>query len=163
MSKGTGTGNQVVGRVLKLSGTVKAISPDGTMRVLTLNSPVHANDRIVTESDSTASLQFDGPPVTHLDLGKATNILIDEEVYAGIVPEAVPEAVPEVVSEAAPGAKRGQQSLLRVNGYAGKILHVDLTNRKVWEEPLPEEKVMRTWVGCWGCYEAVLRYGAFRN
>jgi aldehyde:ferredoxin oxidoreductase len=36
------------------------------------------------------------------------------------------------------------------NGYAGKVLHVDLTNRKVSEEPLPDEKVLRSWLGCWG-------------
>ena len=37
-----------------------------------------------------------------------------------------------------------------INGYAGKVLHVDLTNRKVKEEPLPDEKVLRSWLGCWG-------------
>jgi len=35
-------------------------------------------------------------------------------------------------------------------GYAGKVLHVDLTSHKVSEEGLPDEKVLRTWLGCWG-------------
>jgi aldehyde:ferredoxin oxidoreductase len=35
-------------------------------------------------------------------------------------------------------------------GYAGKVLTVDLTNRKIKDEPLPDEKTLRTWLGCWG-------------
>jgi len=99
-----GTGNQVVGKVFILYGTVKAVSPDGTVRVLAPNSPIYADDRIITESDGSVSLQFDGPPVTQLDLGRMTEIVIDEDVYAGVAPE--------VVSEAAAEAEQIQQSLL---------------------------------------------------
>jgi aldehyde:ferredoxin oxidoreductase len=35
-------------------------------------------------------------------------------------------------------------------GYAGRVLSVDLSNRKIEEEDLPEEKVLRAWIGCWG-------------
>jgi len=99
-----GTENQVVGKVFILYGTVKAVSPDGTVRVLAPNSPIYADDRIITESDGSVSLQFDGPPVTQLDLGRMTEIVIDEDVYAGVAPE--------VVSEAAAEAEQVQQSLL---------------------------------------------------
>ena len=35
-------------------------------------------------------------------------------------------------------------------GYAGKVLYVDLTTNKINEEGLPDETVLRTWLGCWG-------------
>jgi aldehyde:ferredoxin oxidoreductase len=35
-------------------------------------------------------------------------------------------------------------------GYAGKVLYVDLTDQKIRVEELPGEKVLRTWLGCWG-------------
>ena len=104
IAKAAGTENQVVGKVFILYGTVKAVSPDGTERVLAPNSPIYADDHIITGSDGSVSIQFDGPPVTQLDLGRMTEIVIDEDVYAGVVPE--------VVSEAAAEAEQVQQSLL---------------------------------------------------
>ena len=35
-------------------------------------------------------------------------------------------------------------------GYAGKILRVDLSRQKIWYEPLPEDPLLRKFVGCWG-------------
>ena len=35
-------------------------------------------------------------------------------------------------------------------GFVGKVLYVDLTTGKIHDEGLPEEKVLRTWVGCYG-------------
>lgn len=64
-TSGTETGNEVVGKVFILYGTVKAISPDGAVRVLAPNSPVYAHDRIVTESDGNVSIVLDGPPPRH--------------------------------------------------------------------------------------------------
>jgi aldehyde:ferredoxin oxidoreductase len=43
-----------------------------------------------------------------------------------------------------------ERRIVMANGYAGKVLHVDLTNRKVKDEPLPGEKVLKSWLGCWG-------------
>jgi aldehyde:ferredoxin oxidoreductase len=34
-------------------------------------------------------------------------------------------------------------------GYRGKIMRVDLTQKKVWDEPLPNEEVLRQYVGCY--------------
>ncbi|QXE85396.1 retention module-containing protein [Geomonas nitrogeniifigens] len=79
-----GAGNQVVGKVVILYGTVKAISPDGAIRLLMPNSPIFANDRIVTESDGSVSIAFDGAQGNHLDLGRMTNVAIDHDVYGTV-------------------------------------------------------------------------------
>ena len=52
----TGSGSQVVGRVVIIYDNVKAISPDGMERLLSVESPIYANDRIVTESDGKVSI-----------------------------------------------------------------------------------------------------------
>jgi len=89
---GSGAGNQVVGKVIILYGTVKAISPDGTVRLLAPNSPIFANDRIVTESDGNVSIMFDGTPPSQMDLGRMSNVTIDEDVYAGVSATATADA-----------------------------------------------------------------------
>ncbi len=101
---GTETGNQVIGKVSILYGTVKAISPDGTMRILALNSPVYADDRIITESDGSVSIVLDDPAQTQLDIGRMSDIILDEDVYGGVTPEDVAEAAAE--------AEQIQQALL---------------------------------------------------
>ncbi|MFA7684911.1 MAG: retention module-containing protein, partial [Syntrophales bacterium] len=79
-----GSGQQgAVGKVVILYGTVKAVSPDGTIRILTPNSQVFANDLIITESDGSVSIILAGPPPTHLDLGRMSQIVLDEDVYGG--------------------------------------------------------------------------------
>jgi Ca2+-binding RTX toxin-like protein len=100
----TGAGSQVVGKVFVLYGTVKAVATDGTVRVLTPNSPIYADDRIITGADGSISIKFDGPPVTQLDLGRMTEIVIDEDVYGGVSPE--------VATEAAADAEKIQEALL---------------------------------------------------
>ena len=93
---GTETGNQVIGKVSILYGTVKAISPDGTVRILDLNSPVYADDRIITESDGNLSIVLDDPAQTQLDIGRMSDIILDEDVYGGVTPEDVAEAAAEI-------------------------------------------------------------------
>jgi len=95
---------QVVGKVFVLYGTVKAVAPDGTVRILAPNSPIYANEQIITGSDGSVSIQFTGPPVTQLDLGRMTEIVVDEDVYAGVAPE--------VVADAAAEAEKIQETLL---------------------------------------------------
>jgi len=99
-----GTGNEVVGKVVILYGTVKAIAPDGTVRLLMPNSPIFANDRIVTESDGNVSIMFDGTPPSQMDLGRMSSVMIDEDVYAGVAPS--------VASDAAAEAEQIQQALM---------------------------------------------------
>src|SRR4030042_5013160 len=89
---GSGTGNQVIGKVFIIYGTVKAVAPDGTVRILAPNSPIFANEKIITESDGSISIMLDGPPPTQLDLGRMTEIVLDEDVYAGATPAAVTDA-----------------------------------------------------------------------
>jgi hypothetical protein len=95
-TQGTETGNQVIGKVSILYGTVKAISSDGTTRVLALNSPVYADDRIITESDGSVSIVLDDPAQTQLDIGRMSDIILDEDVYGGAAPEDVAEAAAEI-------------------------------------------------------------------
>lgn len=92
---GSGTGNQVIGKVFIIYGTVKAVAPDGTVRILAPNSPVFADEKIITESDGSVSIMLDGPPPTQLDLGRMSEVVLDEDVYAGAAPEAVTEATAE--------------------------------------------------------------------
>ncbi|MBJ6800614.1 Ig-like domain-containing protein [Geomonas propionica] len=77
--------HQVVGKVVILYGTVKAISPDGAIRLLMPNSPIFADDRIVTESDGSASIVFDGAQGNQLDLGRMMNVSIDHDVYGSVM------------------------------------------------------------------------------
>ena len=99
-----GTGNEVVGKVVILYGTVKAISPDGTVRLLMPNSPIFANDRIVTESDGNVSIIFDGSPPSQMDLGRMSSVVVDEDVYAGVSPS--------IASDAAAEAEEIQKALM---------------------------------------------------
>ncbi|MFO8090335.1 MAG: retention module-containing protein, partial [Desulfatiglandaceae bacterium] len=92
----TSGANEVVGKVFILYGKVKAISPDGTVRILTVNSPVFAFDRIVTEDDGTVSILLEGPPPVHLDIGRMSDIVIDEDVFQPVTPGEIAEATAEV-------------------------------------------------------------------
>jgi len=94
-TQGTGASHQVVGKVFVLYGTVKAIAPDGTVRVLSPNSPVFAYDRIVTESDGRVSIIMEGTQM-HLDLGRMSDVVLDEDVFGGATPETVSDAAAEV-------------------------------------------------------------------
>jgi hypothetical protein len=93
---GTETGNQVVGHVAILYGTVKAISADGTERLLTLNSPIFADDTIVTESDGRVSIVMDDGAQSQIDLGRMSEVVIDEDIYQGATSEEISDAVAEV-------------------------------------------------------------------
>ena len=88
--------NELVGKVFILYGKVKAISPDGTVRILTVNSPVFAFDRIVTEDDGSVSLILEGPPPVQLDIGRMSDIVLDEDVYQPITSDEVADATAEV-------------------------------------------------------------------
>ncbi|QXE91064.1 VCBS domain-containing protein [Geomonas subterranea] len=91
-----GAGNQVVGKVVILYGTVKAVSPDGAVRLLMPNSPIYANDHIVTESDGSVSIVFDGAQGNQLDLGRMMNVAIDHDVYGTVMSGDTTDTVAEV-------------------------------------------------------------------
>ena len=72
---------QPVGKAFIVYGTVKAITPGGLERVLTPNSPIYANDRIVTGADGSISIHFTNG-ADQLDLGRMSDVAVDEDVYA---------------------------------------------------------------------------------
>jgi hypothetical protein len=93
---GTDPGNQVVGKVVILYGNVKAISIDGTERVLGPNSPIFAYDRIITESDGRVSIIMDDPAQSQIDVGRMSHIIIDEDIFAGVTAEDVAAAAADI-------------------------------------------------------------------
>jgi hypothetical protein len=98
-------GRQVVGKVFIIYGTVKAISPKG-------------KEWVLSEDYSGISIQLDGILPIQLHLGRMADIIIDEDVYAGVTPELVIEASadPKQIQEVlfagdrsiAPGATAGR-------------------------------------------------------
>jgi hypothetical protein len=95
-STGAETGNHVVGKVVILYGTVKAIASDGTERVLALNNPIFAYDRIITESDGRVSIVIDDGVQTQIDLGRMSDVVIDEDIFEGASPDEIAAATAEV-------------------------------------------------------------------
>ena len=82
--KTAGTGSQPVGRVAVIYDNVKAISPDGTERLLSVESPIFAYDRIVTESDGRVSIVIDDTVHTQIDLVGKSTVIIDEDIFGGV-------------------------------------------------------------------------------
>ena len=103
-ASGFGSGEHTaIGKIAILYGTVKAVSPDGTVRILGPNSMVFANDKIITESDGSVSIILDGTPPIHLDLGRMSQIVLDESVLGG---------AGTTTTEAAAEADQVQQTIL---------------------------------------------------
>ncbi|WP_051305918.1 retention module-containing protein [Desulfogranum mediterraneum] len=73
---------QQVGTSFIVYGTVKAVGEDGFERLLAPNSPVFANERIVTGPDGSISIVFADGEI-QLDLGRMSEVVLDEEVFAG--------------------------------------------------------------------------------
>jgi len=88
--------NQIVGRVVVKYGNVKAISADGMERLLSIESPIFAFDRIVTESDGKVSIVINDDVHTQIDLGTILDVMIDQDIFGGISPEEIAEAMAKV-------------------------------------------------------------------
>jgi VCBS repeat-containing protein len=99
----TAAGSHPIGKVFILQGTAKAVATDGAVRVLGPNSIIYADERIITESDGAVSIMLDGPPPAQIDLGRMSDVLLNEDVYAG--------ATPEVVKDASTDADKIQEAL----------------------------------------------------
>ena len=91
-----GNENQTVGKALIIYGSVQAQSPDGATRILQPNSPVFANDRIITGDDGMISIVFGDSGNTQLDLGRMSDVLIDEDVFQGDIPADINDATAQV-------------------------------------------------------------------
>lgn len=70
-----------IGKVLIVYGDVKAVNEAGMERVLTPNSPIFENERLVTGPDGMVTVLFDDGQ-TQLDLGKMSDIHLDADVYS---------------------------------------------------------------------------------
>jgi T1SS-143 domain-containing protein len=96
-------GHQAIGKAVIVYGEVKVIAADGTVRILKPNSLVFADDQIITGSDGTVSILLDGNPPMHIDLGRMSQITLDEDVYGS--------GHPTTTADAAADAARIQQLL----------------------------------------------------
>jgi len=90
--KTTGPGSQPVGSVVIINENTKAISPDGTERLLAADSPIFAQDRIITEGDGRISIVIDDAVQTQIDLEGGNDIIIDEDIFGGVSSELVAHA-----------------------------------------------------------------------
>lgn len=86
--------NELIGKVFILYGKAKAIAPDGTEWVLAVNSPVFAMERIVTDSDGRVCIMMEGPPPTLIDIGRMSDVVLDEDVSGGEGPRMSPTRQP---------------------------------------------------------------------
>jgi hypothetical protein len=92
----TGPDSQAVGSVVVLYDNARAISADGVERLLSVGSPIYANDRIVTEDDGRISIVIDDAAHTQIDLDKMSEILIDEDIFGGVSSGEIAEATAEI-------------------------------------------------------------------
>ncbi|WP_167505829.1 retention module-containing protein [Desulfosediminicola flagellatus] len=88
--------NQPIGSALIVYGSVKAESQEGTTRTIQPNSQIFANDRVITGNNGMVSIVFNDAAKTQLDLGRMSDVLIDEEVFQPYAPEDLSEAAAEV-------------------------------------------------------------------
>ena len=119
------SGNPIIGKVIVLYGTVKAVAPDGTVRVLGPNSLVYAGERIITESDGSVSIVLNGPPAGQIDLGRMSDVLLTEDVYAGAGSDEVTDAVAqaEQIEEAIAGEEDIELEAAAAGGAEGTGTH----------------------------------------
>ncbi|KAB2889650.1 MAG: retention module-containing protein, partial [Desulfobulbaceae bacterium] len=85
-----------VGKVFVIFGEVKAIAPDGTVRLLAPNNPVFADERVVTGGDGRISITFNDTEQTVLTLGRSTDVVINEDVYGQEPPDDFSDVAGEV-------------------------------------------------------------------
>lgn len=72
--------HHLIGKALIVYGTVKAISASGSERLLSPNSPIFANERIVTGADGSVSIRFSNGS-EQLDLGRMSDVAVDDDVF----------------------------------------------------------------------------------
>jgi len=94
----TPAGQATIGKVVILQGQVQATAADGTVRILSPNSLVFANDHIVTGSDGNLSLFIVGNPPTQMDIGRMSNVTLDEDVYSPVSATPSTDTASEVAS-----------------------------------------------------------------
>lgn len=88
--------NEAVGTVRVLYGSVKAVSADGMVRVLAVNSPVFAYDRVVTDDDGSVAIALHHDPAASVEIDRASDVLIDEDVFGDATPVDIAAATADV-------------------------------------------------------------------
>lgn len=84
------------GIVLAISGVVKAIANDGTERMLQVGDRVSANEQILTGDTGTIAIEFsDG---SNMDLGRNTNVTLNDEIFHSGRSQSVVDAQDEVAA-----------------------------------------------------------------
>ena len=90
------TESQTVGKVADIYDKVYAVSADGEERLLTMDDPIFAYDRIVTEEDGRVSIVMNDAEHTQIDLANKSEVLIDEDIFGGVSSEEIAGAAAEV-------------------------------------------------------------------
>lgn len=88
--------NEAVGTVRVLYGSAKAVSAEGMVRVLAVNAPVFAYDRIVTDDDGSVAIALDHDPAAYVEIDRASDVLIDEDVFGDATPVDIAAATADV-------------------------------------------------------------------
>lgn len=83
------TDGNPVGTIKMIVGTVNAQSPDGTIRILHVNSPVFFNDLIITGQEGMVSIAFNDGSGGQMELGRMAEVLLDEDVLQAGAPEEI--------------------------------------------------------------------------
>ena len=96
VESGTGSAGNPVGQAFVAMGEVRAIAPDGSIRLLEPNSPIFFNEKIVTGGDGRVSILFPDGNAAMLTLGRNSEIVIDEDVVDSGGPDEISDAVSEV-------------------------------------------------------------------
>ncbi|MDK9708582.1 MAG: retention module-containing protein, partial [Desulforhopalus sp.] len=107
INQGDGSGNLLVGKVLVAHGSVQAQSANSAIRVLQPGSPIFMNDRIITGNEGMISILFNDAAGTQLDLGRMSDVVIDDDVFQ----EAGAEG-PASFSEATAEVEQVQEALI---------------------------------------------------
>ena len=77
----------VIGQALLVSGTVRVESVNGVSQVLKPNSSIHLDDRIDTGSGGEVSIVLNDSDATQLDLGRMSQMIVDDDVLGGSLPD----------------------------------------------------------------------------
>ena len=89
-------GSEAVGTVSVLYGSAKAIAADGMVRVLAVNSQVFAYDRVVTDDDGSVAIALGDDPAAYVEIDRASDVLIDEDVFGEATPVDIAAATADV-------------------------------------------------------------------
>ena len=90
------TTSQPIGTISVVNGTVQAQAAANGVRTLQVGSPVFLNDRIMTGDNGMISIVFGDAARTQLDLGRMSDVVLNEDTLQYALPEEFSDAVAEV-------------------------------------------------------------------